>query len=255
MIFSTFLSFIVLCLKSSVERTEDEKKLINMLSTLCENLCVLEIKVKDTEHFRIQVQCKLLGEGNNDEKCNAWVEEFSYLTNTNWIVLRRFPHASRYEFRKLFACQHSSINKATILKRQECKIRNKKCKASIDFKFKKVNRNTIKNDVLLKDAINVKVTINFTHSHKINVAEAFGYLRVSKKTKEVFELYFKSGMNPAAARIYHEKKIIESESIDDSNATSVRLLANSRENPSDRQIKYMFYKWRHTQYGSRKKNK
>lgn len=245
MIFNFCLSFIsfilVLYVRTTKERTENEEKLINMLSNLCENLSELEIKVKDAEQFKIQVQCKLLGAGNSDEKCNSWIENFSYLTNTNWITLRRFPNASRYEFRKLFVCQHSSVNKTMIRKRQDCKIRNEKCKASIDFKFKKINRNTIKNDVLLKDAINVKVTINFSHSHKVNVADAFGYLRVSKKTKEVFELYFTSRMTPSTAR---EK--IESKMIEISNADTVHLLANSRENPTERQIKYMFDKWQLT---------
>lgn len=60
-------------------------------------------------------------------------------------------------------------------------------------------------------------------------------------------------MTPSTARVYHEKKIIEFKSIEVSNTDTVHLLANSRENPTERQIKYMFDKWRFTQSDRRQK--
>lgn len=232
----------------------DESTLKCLLRRLCEYVNFLEITVDNNEQFSSLVQCKLLGEDTMDEKCDNWVKDFSYSTNTNWITLRRYPNASRYEFRKLYVCQHSSVNKVAIRKRQSCKNRNKSCKAQIDFKFKKINRNTIKNDVLLKNGINVVIKIKFEHSHKVNVAEAFGYLRVNKTVQDIFELYFASGMTPSAARIYHEMKIIESDTEGiqvEQNVNTAYLLANARENPTERQIKHLYDKWRFSQYGSR----
>lgn len=230
----------------------DEAMLKELLDRLCVDVNIREITVANNEKFSILVQCKLLGDGSMDEKCDNWVKDFSSSTNTNWITSRRYPNATRYDFRKLYVCQHSSVNKVVVRKQQSCKIRDKNCKAQLDFKFKKINRNTIKNDVLLKNGINVVIHINFEHSHRINVAEAFGYLRLNKTVQDVFHSYFASGMTPSAARIYHEMKIIEYEDTQElPNVSTAHLLANSRENPTERQIKYLYDKWRLSQYGSR----
>ena len=229
-----------------------EEGLKNMLSPLCEDLHMLHVNLSGAEQFLIKIQCKLPEDGDFDDKCSNWLQKFSRLTSTNWITSRRFPNASRYEFRKLFACHHSKVNKTVIRKRQDSRIRNKNCAATIDFIFKKINRNTIKNDILLKQGINVVIKINFNHSHKVNVAEALGYLRVSESTKAIFESYFVSGMSPSASRIYHEMKLIESE--EDSKLISVRVLANAQENPTERQIKYLYDKWRVNQYGNREES-
>ncbi|KAJ8931471.1 hypothetical protein NQ314_015609 [Rhamnusium bicolor] len=49
-------------------------------------------------------------------------------------------------------------------------------------------------------------------------------------------------------------KIIESEDTELSNGKTVHLLANAQENPTERQIKYLYDKWRLSQYGSREEN-
>lgn len=112
----------------------------NVLSKLCTDMQIIRTKgvLDGSEHsFEVMVQCKLIDGDSVENKCDVWISNFSSLTNTNWIIKRRFPKACRYEFRKIFACQHSEINKVKERKQLSCRERNKKCKATIDFKFKK----------------------------------------------------------------------------------------------------------------------
>ncbi|XP_050301584.1 uncharacterized protein LOC126739808 [Anthonomus grandis grandis] len=92
------------------------------------------------------------------------------------------------------------------------------------------------------------ITINFEHTH--NIAESFSYLRMDKRTEETFLKYFEDGMTPSAARIFHEISLIES--IEDTKQLPI-LLADAQKNPRERQIKYLYDKWRHINYGDRDK--
>lgn len=230
----------------------------NVLSKLCTDMQIIRTKgvLDGSEHsFEVMVQCKLIDGDSVENKCDVWISNFSSLTNTNWIIKRRFPKACRYEFRKIFACQHSEINKVKERKQLSCRERNKKCKATIDFKFKKINRFTIRNDPLLKEGKNVIININSHHSHKVNVADAFGYLRLSPETRKIFHSYFNSGMTPASSKIFHEMKIMEENGSPFNNADIrvLSMLANAAVNPTERQIKYIYDKWRFSEYGGRDK--
>lgn len=103
----------------------------------------------NSETFSANIQCKLLALENDSprDQCKRFIQKFSEFTNTKWIV-KRSPAVQRLEFRKQYGCQHSSFNK-----KHEKRNRNFQCSATINIKYKK-NRNTIKNDVLLKDGMN-----------------------------------------------------------------------------------------------------
>lgn len=222
-----------------------EEELVKLLNTLCDDVKVLQIKT-EKDDFEVLVQCKLVAYETFDNKCDEWIKQYSQLTNTNWITKRRFSNPVRYEFRKIFVCQHSSLNKSDNPKKSNTS-RNLMCRANIDFKFKKINRNTVKNDSLLKIGLNVVIKIDHKHSHRLNVAQAFRLLRCSDQTKQQFFSYFKSGMTPASAQTYHEMHLTESSPVTDIAA----ILANSQINPTNRQVCHLYENWRRSQYGSR----
>lgn len=185
------------------------------------------------------IQCKLpaLENDSSRDQCKRFIQKFSEFTNTNWIV-KRSPAVQRLEFRKQYGCQHSSFNK-----KHEKRNRNFQCSATINIKFKKNNRNTIKNDVLLKDGMNVIIEINFNHSHRIHVASAYKFLRCDPDVQKQFEMYFEQGMTPTIAQQYHEINILDS--ADD------QVLANAQKNPTNRKIRYLYDKWRKINLGGR----
>lgn len=83
--------------------------------------------------------------------------------------------------------------------------------------------------------------IHFHHTHKINNAEAYSYLRVAKHIQDEFIEMFSNGMTPSAAKAYHEIKLTAN--IDDDMQT-IKLLADAQTNPTDRQVYQMFDYWR-----------
>lgn len=223
-----------------------EKSVTDILEKLCIGLHIKTMKVETNEKFTVVLQCKLIDGEHSEEQSNKWVSKFSDLTYTNWITKRRFANPTRYIFRKIFSCQHADVNKVVKRRREDCRNRNKQCGATIDFKFKKINRDTIRNDCLLKEGKNVVIHINFSHSHKVHVAQAYSYLRMNNNTVETFNSYFKLGMTPSASKAYHEIKILESE---ENNILS--LLANAQINPTQRQVNHLYDKWRKSEYGGR----
>lgn len=96
----------------------------------------------------------------NSAWCDRWIAEFSTKTCTNWIVRYTYPSAKRYIYRKIFKCQHNSFDKVKDRKRNDFRMRDKECNATIDIVFKKINRNTIKNDELLKSGFNVCIKVS-----------------------------------------------------------------------------------------------
>ncbi|XP_057666851.1 uncharacterized protein LOC130900328 [Diorhabda carinulata] len=88
-----------------------------------------------------------------------------------------------------------------------------------------MNRNTIRNDPLLKRGLNMVITINFEHTHNVQVAEAFSYLRMDKNTEDIFLKYFEGGITASASRAFQEISLIET--IEDTKLPI--LLAHGRE--------------------------
>lgn len=197
--------------------------------------------------FEVKVYCKL-DQDDYDASCTRFVEQFAAETKTEWIVYKRYGNQKKQIFRKTFKCQHSSVNKVKGERKYTQRVRDRTCNATIDFKVKKVCRNTWKNDPILKTGLNCIIHIAFDHNHSVVVAEAFSYLRCSKETVQMFRSYFDSGMTPAAAKNYHEIQLIDSS--DDENEI-LKTLANAKINPTLRQIIHLFANWRKEKYGDR----
>lgn len=203
-----------------------------------------EFEEKNQDHFVTKFQCKLTTGKNCQEKCETFIKDFSRSTNTNWIVNKVFNNCVRYEFRKFYVCHLAKKNKR-LLKKKGC-TRNYECLASINIKFLKITEVTLRRSNLLKQGLNVVITINYEHSHRIQVAQAFSLLRCNEDTKGTFRRYFESGMTASAAKTYHE--FFLSENCDgDINV----LLANAQVNPTERQVTYFYQQWRSEKYGGR----
>lgn len=223
--------------------------LIQFLQSECGEIKQQLFEFHFSEKFELIVKCKL-GEHNEDYSgfCKTFIEHFSTFSNTNWIVRSTFPKLQRLAFRKIFKCQHSAFNK----KSQRTsgpgpsRVRSRGCNATIDFKFKKVNRNTCRYDADLKEGYTVLLKINYSHSHLINVAEAYSYLRSTEETDVTFRKYFDSGMSPAAAMALHEMTLIEKYGKESS-----VYLANSQINPSERHVYYLYENWRKFNFGDK----
>lgn len=199
------------------------------------------------EKFEVKVYCKLDGD-DYDASCAQFVEQFAAETKTEWIVYKRYGNQKKQIFRKTFKCQHSSVNKVKGERKYTQRVRDRTCNATIDFKVKKICRNTWKNEPILKTGLNWLIHIKFDHNHSVVVAEAFSYLRCSKETVKIFCSYFDSGMTAAAAKNYHEIQLIDSS--DDENEI-LRTLANAKINPTSRQVIHLFTNWRKEKYGDR----
>lgn len=64
---------------------------------------------------------------------------------------------------------------------------------------------------------------------------------MTPETQEIFFKYFDDGMTPSTAREFHEIKL---ENETDENEIPV-VLANAQINPTGRQIKHLYCKWRY----------
>lgn len=222
----------------------DKDKLITFLNKSCVEYTMLDFEQTQEECFTAKIQCKLPALGTRLEECQTFLRKFSSFSSTNWIVIGRRPSVQRLELRKLYGCQHSSRNK------DEQSSRNLMCLATVDFKVKKINRNTIKNDALLKTGQNVVINFDFNHSHRIQVSSAYGSLRCDTETQETFESYFHQGMTVAVAKRYHEMVLssaYEGEEL-------VRNLAKAQINPTVRQIQHIYENWRKNTYGGGTEN-
>lgn len=215
----------------------------SFLQDVCVQSHVATFENESSESFRAVVYCKLSGVGSYDDQCLAFIKEFSSETQTNWISLRRCANQVRYLFRKTFSCHLSKKNKTNKERKTQnnIRVRDKDCKARIDFKWKIVNRSTCRNDHNLKTGLNCVVNVVFDHSHPVIAADAMSYLRCTKETTELFHSYFQSGLSPVAAKQFHEIFLTESAADDYSAAVT---LANAQINPTLRQIFYFHGNWK-----------
>ncbi|KAF5295454.1 hypothetical protein FQA39_LY13115 [Lamprigera yunnana] len=90
-------------------------------------------------------------------------------------------------------------------------------------------------------------TIHFVHNHRINVAEAFSYLRMSVETRKTFLKYFEDGLSPSEAKSFHKSCLVTATPVD----KICELLANAHVNPLDRTIYHLYETWRKENYGTR----
>lgn len=122
-------------------------------------------EMKSLENFTTVVRTKFntsCSEPASD--INDWISKFSETTCTNWIVWKTFPQPKRYVYRKLYKCQHSCLNKSKKPQMGSCRRRNLKCDASISVLIKITNKNTIKNDIYLKQGLNAEIKVRLVIS-------------------------------------------------------------------------------------------
>lgn len=133
-----------------------------------DGLCrFLKCDMTGENEYEVLVRTKMTIEDCNSQ-CFDWVNKFSAVTKTRWIVHQTYNNLKRLEFRKDFVCQHCCKNKNR--KHDE---RNLKCPAKLIVKVKKSNKYTRHRDPLLKENLNAIIAIRFVHNHQINVAGAF----------------------------------------------------------------------------------
>ncbi|XP_021186619.3 uncharacterized protein LOC110373625 [Helicoverpa armigera] len=214
-----------------------KRQLKEFLSEISQNAEFPIFTYVSAEKFVILIRCRV--EPDRDARYytkynTEWIKKFTKFTKTGWIVRHCFPKLKRLVYRKTFVCQYSGFNKTKNPK--QTAVRNKHCEAKIDFKVKFINRNTIRNDEMLKKGLNLSIFINYMHSHKVLTKESLKLLRCSVETDELFYKYYAEGHSEPTAKSYHELTLLVN-STDGSNP-----LRNTEVNPSARHINYLFCK-------------
>lgn len=110
----------------------------------------------------------------------------------------------------------------------------------IGFGFKLVASLEVSFCNLIKNTKFNFLQITFKHSHQIQVAEAFSYLRMTNETKQLFWTYFNEGMTPSCAKSYHELSLEQNEN----DVDFIKVISNTQINPNDRQVYILHDEWR-----------
>nr|CAD7460604.1 unnamed protein product [Timema tahoe] len=148
--------------------------------------------------------------------------------------------------KKSWSCQHSKKNKTELGEEKYYTGRNTCCKAKIQIKIKKVNRNTKKNDHFLRREVPLPavITICSDHNHSTECVDALRLLRPTDEAKQRYMGYFDSGMSPSEARQLHRSKILVGDE-------PYITLANGSKNPPPVRTIYAWHKqWRKLNYGN-----
>lgn len=142
-------------------------------------------------------------------------------------------YCHRSVFHKMWMCHLSNRNKSKESQRST------DCKAKIDIKVKKLNRNTKRKDKYLRrdPPLSAVMHLVLKHNHHVQCNSVLKYLRISQEVTEEFECYFRDGLTPIEACEVHEMKIKLNENADIN-------LADGSLNPSLRKVYHLFHKWR-----------
>lgn len=119
---------------------------------------ILKCDMKNESEYEVLVRTKMSTEDCNSQ-CTDWINKFSAVTKTQWIVHQTYNNLKRLQFRKDFVCQHSSKNKTR--KQDSTRSRNLKCPAKLIVKVKKCNKYTKLRDPLLKENLNTIIEVRF----------------------------------------------------------------------------------------------
>jgi hypothetical protein len=76
--------------------------------------------------------------------------------------------------------------------------------------------------------------VHFKHNHRVDVAQALGFLRAGKDTEEIIRNLFEAGHTPSTAKMLHELNLMDATN---DPIELAKILANTRENPSIRKKK------------------
>lgn len=192
---------------------------------------------ESAERFKVLLKCEVQENQTPEfygQYASGWITKFSKFTSTAWIVRQCFRKLKRLLYRKIYVCHRSSFNKSI---KPDFATRNQECKAKVEFRMKFINRNTIKNDPLLKEGLNLTISIDFTHSHKVHAPEAFMLLKSTSETDEAFLEYFDNGCSALAAKKYHELVLIDKYGDECSD-----VLSNATINPTLRHVTHIYSK-------------
>ncbi|PSN34361.1 hypothetical protein C0J52_07832 [Blattella germanica] len=139
----------------------------------------------------------------------------------------------RSTFHKTWMCHLSNRNKSKDSQRST------DCKAKIDIKIKKLNRNTKRKDKYLRrdPPLSAVMHVELKHNHHLQCDSVLKYLRISEEVTEQFECYFRDGLTPIEACEVHEMKI-------KLNGNADINLADGSLNPSLRKVYHLYHKWR-----------
>ena len=139
----------------------------------------------------------------------------------------------RSVFHKTWMCHLSNRNKSKDSQRST------DCKAKIDIKVKKLNRNTKRKDKYLRrdPPLSAIIHLELKHNHHVQCNSVLKYLRISQEVTEEFECYFRDGLTPIEACEVHEMKIKLHKNADIN-------LADGCINPSLRKVYHLYHKWR-----------
>ncbi|CAG9791175.1 unnamed protein product [Diatraea saccharalis] len=213
-----------------------KQTLMEHLEKISENAKFIKFDFVSTENFSVSLKCKVETKQNKayyDAFVLQWIKKFSMFTATTWIVRNSFPKVTRILYRKLYNCHRASFNKK---KTTSLTTLNQECRAKIDFKLKFINRNTIRNDKCLREGLNMNITIEFVHTHKLRTPEAVNMLKSTSDTNDLFFKYFSTGYSPTGAKKYHELLICERY------GDSPEYIMNANINPTMRHIMYLHSK-------------
>lgn len=186
------------------------------------------------ENFSITFKCKVEIDQTAEyygQHVGEWISKFGTFTTTTWIVRVTFSKLKRLVFRKVYVCHRSAFNKK---KKQDYETRNQACRAKVDFRVKFINRNTMKNDSFLKEGLNMTISIDFHHSHKVRTPEAFNLLKTTSETDSIIQGYLDMGCGGTAAKNFHEMTLV-----DQYGEHCSEILSNANINPSLRHFLYL----------------
>ncbi|KAJ8913145.1 hypothetical protein NQ315_006063, partial [Exocentrus adspersus] len=208
--------------------------LTNIITKLNARFCVVLDKCeKECAILRVNV--------NSEEDVTAFLEAFSDITKTNWIVHHNVLSPQRMVFHKAWLCHHSCKHKSIHQKTE----RNAGCSAAMDIKIKLNTVNTRRNDAYLARSppLCAIVRLKNEHNHNVNTSAVLRLLRVSKETIFAFETYFTSGLSASEAISMHESKLLLTDK-------AYTALADSSINPTRRQVQTIHDNWRSKNLGT-----
>jgi len=139
-----------------------EESILNQIKSICDQEDIIsEYVFKDSNRYCATIRTKIIDKEVEKSKwCDNWVKRFSSASTSEWIVRYTYPSAKKYLYRKVFKCHHNSFDKVKERKRNNSRVRDKECNATINILFKKINQDTIKNDPYLEKKLNIVITVS-----------------------------------------------------------------------------------------------
>lgn len=174
------------------------------------------------------------------EDLQAWLQEFSEFTNTNYISTcqKTVSTGKKYSFSNRYICQLASKNKISTSKR------NLNCTASVHLKVKKMPKRPTTTDYA--DGYLGIVEINWNHNHLITNMNSLSHLRIADVVKQRAEALFQSGIGVGAVKQIIADSIEEDELQTEGFACK---FYSHQLNPSLRQLYHIYHLWRAEHYG------